>query len=102
MRPDGALRPHLQSAELEETGYAEYGGSCYRPVTTHAVWAAAEKALLANGIEITAVHNHMLDEEPRLFFMHFWANDDVGKLSNGLRAALDKVRVSKVAANPAK
>jgi len=53
------------------------------------------KALRENGIEVTAVHNHMLDEQPRLFFMHFWANDDAQKLSKGLRAALDKVNVSK-------
>jgi len=48
------------------------------------------KALRANGIEVTAVHSHMLAEEPRLFFMHFWANDDALKLARGLRAALDK------------
>jgi len=48
------------------------------------------KALLASGIEVTAVHSHMLDEQPRLFFMHFWANDDALKLAKGLRAALDK------------
>jgi hypothetical protein len=53
------------------------------------------KALQANGIEVTAVHNHMLNDEPRLFFMHFWANDDVQKLAKGLRAALDQVKVSK-------
>src|ERR687885_2149160 len=53
------------------------------------------KALRQNGIEVTAVHNHMLDDEPRLFFMHFWANDDAGKLAKGLGAALDKVRVAK-------
>jgi hypothetical protein len=47
-------------------------------------------ALRENGIEVTALHNHMLDEEPRLFFMHFWANDDAIKLARGLRAALDK------------
>jgi hypothetical protein len=47
------------------------------------------KALLAAGIEITALHSHMLDEEPRLFFMHFWANDDAQKLAMGLRAGLD-------------
>jgi biotin operon repressor len=47
------------------------------------------KALRENGIEVTAVHSHMLTEEPRLFFMHFWANDDAGKLAKGLRAALD-------------
>ena len=48
-------------------------------------------ALRAGGIEITALHSHMLDEEPRLFFMHFWANDDAVKLAQGLRAALDKM-----------
>ena len=53
------------------------------------------KALQANGIEITALHGHMLDEQPRMFFMHFWANDDARKLATGLRAALDKVDVKK-------
>jgi Domain of Unknown Function (DUF1259) len=53
------------------------------------------KALRANGIEVTAVHSHMLDEQPRLFFMHFWANDDAVKLAKGLRAALDKMANAK-------
>jgi Domain of Unknown Function (DUF1259) len=48
------------------------------------------RALRSNGIEVTAVHSHMLDEQPRLFFMHFWANDDAEKLARGLRAAIDK------------
>jgi hypothetical protein len=48
------------------------------------------KALRAYGIDVTAVHSHMLDEEPRLFFLHFWANDDAARLAHGLRAALDK------------
>ena len=52
------------------------------------------KALRAGGIEVTAIHNHMLDDEPRLFFMHFWANDDAQKLATGLRAALDHVKVA--------
>lgn len=52
------------------------------------------RALRENGIEVTALHNHMLDDEPRLFFMHFWANDDLAKLLRGLRAALDHVAVS--------
>jgi hypothetical protein len=46
--------------------------------------------LRKNGIEVTAIHSHMLDEQPRLIFMHFWANDDAIKLARGLRAALDK------------
>jgi len=51
------------------------------------------KALRENGIEVTAVHSHMLNESPRLFFMHFWGNDDALKLARGLRAGLDKVNV---------
>jgi len=51
------------------------------------------KALRENGIDVTAVHSHMLTENPRLFFMHFWANDDALKLARGLRGALDKVNV---------
>lgn len=51
------------------------------------------RALRQNGIEVTALHNHMLDDQPRLFFMHFWANDDAAKLARGLKAALDKTNV---------
>jgi hypothetical protein len=51
------------------------------------------KALRVNGIEVTALHSHMIDDSPHLFFMHFWANDDVAKLSRGLRAALDLANV---------
>ncbi|ODM71866.1 peptidase M23 [Bradyrhizobium elkanii] len=53
------------------------------------------KALKQNGIDVTALHSHMLDEQPRLFFMHFWANDDAIKLARGLRAALDKTASTK-------
>ena len=52
------------------------------------------KALRGNGIEVTALHSHMLDEQPRLFFCHFWANDDALKLAKGLRAALEKTAVA--------
>ena len=53
------------------------------------------KALRQNGIEVTALHSHMLMEEPRLFFMHFWANDDAVKLAKGLRTALDHTNSAK-------
>ena len=46
--------------------------------------------LRANSIEVTAIHNHALGDQPRLFYMHFWANDDPLKLAQGLRAALDQ------------
>ena len=52
-------------------------------------------ALRTHGIEVTALHSHMLNEEPRLFFMHFWANDDAIKLAKGVRAALDKTASTK-------
>lgn len=55
----------------------------------------AMKALRQNGIAVTALHSHMLMEEPRLFFMHFWANDDAVKLAKGLRTALDNTNSSK-------
>ncbi len=47
------------------------------------------RALRANGINVTALHSHLIDESPRLYFMHFWANDDALKLARGLRAGLD-------------
>jgi hypothetical protein len=53
------------------------------------------RALRQNGIEVTALHSHMLGDEPRMFFMHFWANDDAVKLAKALRAALDKAAVAK-------
>jgi hypothetical protein len=53
------------------------------------------KALRENGIAVTALHSHMLQEQPRLFFMHFWANDDAVKLAHGLHAALDKTNSKK-------
>ncbi|BDV36128.1 DUF1259 domain-containing protein [Methylocystis iwaonis] len=52
------------------------------------------KALQSNAIEVTALHNHMLDDEPRLFFVHFWANDDAVKLAHALRAGLDTMHVA--------
>ena len=56
---------------------------------------AVMKTLRHNGIAVTALHSHMLTEEPRLFFMHFWANDDAVKLAKGLRAALDNTNSAK-------
>ena len=65
-------------------------------ITGDFVMAASEvnpviKALRDGGIEVTALHSHMLDEQPRLFFMHFWANDDAIKLAKTLRTALDQM-----------
>jgi uncharacterized protein DUF1259 len=48
------------------------------------------QALKANGIDVTAMHQHHLSEQPKIYYMHFWANDDPAKLAQGLRAALDQ------------
>jgi hypothetical protein len=53
------------------------------------------RTLGENGIDVTAIHSHMLTEEPRIIFLHFWANDDALKLARGLRAALDKTARAK-------
>jgi hypothetical protein len=53
------------------------------------------KALRSNGIDVTAIHSHMLTEQPRLIFLHFWANDDAIRLAQGLRAALDQTARAK-------
>ncbi|MGH9523393.1 MAG: DUF1259 domain-containing protein [Terriglobales bacterium] len=50
--------------------------------------------LRENGIAVTALHSHMLDETPRLFFMHFWANADAVTLANTFRKALDEMHVA--------
>jgi Domain of Unknown Function (DUF1259) len=52
------------------------------------------RALRSGDIEVTAIHSHMLDEQPRLFFIHFWANDDASKLAKGIRAALEKTAIA--------
>jgi hypothetical protein len=53
------------------------------------------RALTSHGIAVGALHSHMLEETPRLFFMHFWANDDATVLAAGLRAALATMNVKR-------
>ncbi len=48
------------------------------------------KALVENGIEVVAVHNHMVHEQPRIFFLHYWGVGGAEALAKGLRAALDQ------------
>ena len=52
------------------------------------------KVLRKNGIEVTALHNHLSDEEPRLFFLHFWGNSDAVRLASGLKEALNETNVA--------
>jgi hypothetical protein len=53
------------------------------------------RALRAGDIEVTAIHSHMLDEQPRMFFIHFWANDDAEKLARNVRTALETTEIAK-------
>ncbi len=53
------------------------------------------RALRAGDIEVTAIHSHMLDEQPRMFFIHFWANDEAVKLARGIRTALETTAIAK-------
>jgi hypothetical protein len=53
------------------------------------------KVLHDNGVQTVALHSHALDDVPRLFYMHFWANDDAVKLAKALRSALDQTNSAK-------
>ena len=53
------------------------------------------KVLQDNGVQAVALHSHALDDVPRLFYMHFWANDDALKLATTLRSAVDQTNVAK-------
>src|SRR5438034_2668903 len=56
---------------------------------------AVARILMQHGIDVTAIHNHGLMDMPRLFYMHFWANDDPVKLAQGLKAALSQTNSAK-------
>src|SRR5438067_4710809 len=91
-----AVPPSLGSAQA--INFQPLGGG-KAAITGDFVLTAKEvplvmKALRGNGIEVTALHNHMLDDQPRLFFMHFWANDDAGNVAQGLKTALDQVNIN--------
>lgn len=94
---DGGAEVPIAMGSAEAINFQPTGGG-KAAITGDFVATAEEvnpvlRALRDNGIEVTALHNHMLDEEPRLFFMHFWADDDAGKLAAGLRKALDRINV---------
>ncbi|MBD0332511.1 MAG: DUF1259 domain-containing protein, partial [Chitinophagaceae bacterium] len=57
------------------------------------------KTLVENGIEVVAVHNHMVHEQPRIFFLHYWGVGNAEQLANSLRAALDQVGKNKHSMN---
>lgn len=98
VKEDGAVVPEAMGSAIVLNFQSTGGGRA--AITGDFVLTADEvnpviRALRASGIEVTALHNHMLDDQPRLFFLHFWANDEAQKLARGLRSALDRVKVSR-------
>jgi Domain of Unknown Function (DUF1259) len=98
VREGGMVVPEAMGSAIGINFQATGGGKA--AITGDLVLVASEvnpvlRALRMNGIEVTAVHNHMLDDEPRLFFMHFWGHDDAVTLAKGMRAALDKIALKK-------
>ena len=73
--------------QLEGNKAAINGDFMLRPTELNPVI----KVLRANGIEVASIHNHLLDNEPQLVFMHFWAYGDAIDLAKGLKAALGRV-----------
>ncbi len=73
--------------QLDGTNAAINGDFMLRPAELNPVI----KILRANGIEVASIHNHLLDHEPQLVFMHFWAYGDAVGLAKGLKAALDRI-----------
>jgi hypothetical protein len=53
------------------------------------------KALVENGIEVVAVHNHMVHEQPRIFFLHYWGVGNAEQLAKGLKTALNQTGKTK-------
>ena len=80
--PLGEIRrqPFAHAARLEHALDLVLAGDEVIPVM---------RALRQHGIQITALHSHMVGEEPRLYFMHFWADANAVALARGLRAALE-------------
>ena len=97
-RPDVSLKEHgvVVSTFLGFNTWAAFQGS-----PDHAAVAGdftmledevapVIKALIENGIEVVAVHNHMVHEQPRIFFLHYWGVGNAEQLAKGLKAALDQ------------
>jgi hypothetical protein len=53
------------------------------------------RELRGHGIEVTALHSHMIGEQPTIYFMHFWGVGPASALATGLRAAVDKTNVQR-------
>jgi hypothetical protein len=97
-RPDVSLREHgiPVSTFLGFNTWAAWQGTPQRAAVAgdftmlETEVAPVIKALVQHGIEVVAVHNHMVQEEPRIFFLHYWGVGPVDQLVKGFKAALDQ------------
>jgi Domain of Unknown Function (DUF1259) len=88
MTPAMGMATAMNFQPLDESGVAASGDFVLRENEVNPVLAALRK----NGILVTAVHNHMLDDEPRMVFVHFWGTGQAETVARGLREALDKTK----------
>jgi hypothetical protein len=49
------------------------------------------RALRGHGLQVVAIHQHMIDSRPNVIFLHYWGEGPVGQLAAGFRAALDEL-----------
>ena len=49
------------------------------------------KTLRANGLQVVAIHHHMIDSKPMIIFLHYWGEGPTDRLATGFRAALDQL-----------
>ena len=97
-RPDVALKEHGISVStfMGFNTWAAWQGTMEKAAVAgdftmlESEVAPVVKTLVENGIEVVAVHNHMVHEQPRIFFLHYWGTGPAEKLAKGLRAALDQ------------
>src|SRR6185436_18758247 len=97
-RPDVALTEHgiAVTSFLGFNTWAAFQGTPDRAAVAgdftmlESEVAAVIKTLVENGIEVVAVHNHMVHEKPRIFFLHYWGVGNAQQLAIGLKAALNQ------------
>lgn len=97
-RPDVDLREHGApvSTFMGFNTWASWQGTPEKAAVAGDFTMLAEevapvvKALIENDIEVVALHNHMVHENPRIFFLHYWGVGPAEKLATGLKAALDQ------------
>jgi Domain of Unknown Function (DUF1259) len=49
------------------------------------------KALLKNGLDVVAIHHHMIQTQPTVYFLHYWGTGPADKLASGFKAAGDEL-----------